>query len=409
MSQKSSFQSYVPEYSSKETSADPRRSSTNQERHLEAYFVNANQQQVNYPPLEQESQEKDLNLFDLAPLGVFCGKNSLPPRPHSGKHSKKQTLDGPIKEISLKYPSRENETSDITPNRGCVENGQSPLDRLYAHIKKKSLDSQGANRREAYEGQKDVDDFTKSTKTGLEGKIFKKILHKVSGSNPSCLNSSNNFLEQKHTRNNSNKAQDRSLTSQNQNIPKPRIFGELDHKDKSNVLNEQEGFSERKVPEIRIHSEKPSDFFDFYKGEIFDPKPSLPPKVESGFLQMKQNQGDDGDFYSTQQINKIIDDEEEPHHWLIPNVQSDVASRKQSAAMSYTSSQAPQQIANSDTKKSNASFLSSDSTVDSEFNNYDFVNTSDNSSSFYNTRSYEHNTPTKIDSFRRNHDVLDIF
>lgn len=99
------------------------------------------------------------------------------------------------------------------------------------------------------------------------------------------------------------------------------------------------------------------------------------------------------------------EEEEDPQPWLIPNISKDSHSNLNEMTISSANrASQSQNMSNSVAKRSNGSFVSNESTFDSDqFMNYDLINTSlsGQSTSFYNPKSNEHSTPTKIDSFRR--------
>ena len=172
-----------------------------------------------FPPLTSQegdqntTQNSAVNLFDLAPLSVFCGgKKNLPPRPLSGKNTKKQASEFSGKEGNQKSQNRDilprDDANQSTSSKG-IQESQSPVERLYAHVKKKSADSShGHSKKNSIDSP--IDEQVRNAKNSRDGKTLKKSIHKASGSNPGCLNNSNSshvspVQTASHTRNNSAK------------------------------------------------------------------------------------------------------------------------------------------------------------------------------------------------------------
>lgn len=98
------------------------------------------------------------------------------------------------------------------------------------------------------------------------------------------------------------------------------------------------------------------------------------------------------------------EEEEDVQPWLIPLINRESKTPVQQETTNPTQSNKSQNLSNSGIKPSNGSFMSGESTFDSDqYLNYDLINTSlsARSNSFYNSKSNDHNTPTKMDSFRR--------
>lgn len=207
MTQKSTLAFTESEQNPKETLSTHQKCVARLEKHFDEEF----------PPLTAQeggnstTQNNDANLFDLGTLGVFCGsKKNLPPRPLSGKSSKKQASEISGKESIQKSQNRDipakEEQSHPSSNKGTSE-VQSPVERLYAHVKKKSSDSShGGHKKESLDSP--LEEQARTSKNSLDGKILKRIVHKVSGSNVSNTSNSSYATPTQtanHTRNNSGK------------------------------------------------------------------------------------------------------------------------------------------------------------------------------------------------------------
>lgn len=151
-----------------------------------------------------------------------------------------------------------------------------------------------------------------------------------------------------------------------------------------------------------------SDFFDFSKGQVFG-QINVPQSKGSASLEKQLDPEFEmiipmvEKFNSECNIPDEQEDEEEPQPWLIPAINKELSSHSQSTLGVQNKA-----FINSGAKRSNGSFMSNESTIDSDqLMNHDLINTSLSANS--NSKSNETNTPTKMDSFRKSQQNVTTF